>query len=401
MTADDPNRLPQRTTPTWEIELLISGALVFALLRMPEWLDLLLLRWLPFIDEHFRGGVFIVAVYLRTAMLVLAGAFVVHLMLRAYWVALVGVHSVYPAGPVWERIRQGPLSLKWLKQNWRPLPLRIDASDNAASLVFATGVGMGALMLALALTIGLLMLVSGMLSRWRVLDLQAQDWLLVLIVVLMGPTLLATVIDRVWGTRIDPQGRFGRLLDLMLALQRWLPGFQAATALLLTVVSNLVQRGASLLVALGIVVAINLNAFNMPVLSKTLSPAVLSPDGHSPWLSRPEHYRDQRRGMDRFSLVPSIDSREAGDEALQLFVPLRADRHRAAVRAACPELEWAQLPDRQAELARQQSLLHCLGQLLRPGLDGAPWSGEGPIFSSDPLSGQEVLLWRLPVKSLA
>ncbi len=32
-------RLPPRTTPTWEMELLISGATVFALFQLPGALD--------------------------------------------------------------------------------------------------------------------------------------------------------------------------------------------------------------------------------------------------------------------------------------------------------------------------------------------------------------------------
>ena len=31
--------LPKHTTPTWEVELLISGVAVFAMLQLPGWLD--------------------------------------------------------------------------------------------------------------------------------------------------------------------------------------------------------------------------------------------------------------------------------------------------------------------------------------------------------------------------
>ena len=34
-----PNTLSPRTTPTWELELLISGATIFGLLQLPELLD--------------------------------------------------------------------------------------------------------------------------------------------------------------------------------------------------------------------------------------------------------------------------------------------------------------------------------------------------------------------------
>ena len=45
--SDDPHALPRRTTPTWEVELLISGVAVFAMLQLPGWLDDRLFALLP------------------------------------------------------------------------------------------------------------------------------------------------------------------------------------------------------------------------------------------------------------------------------------------------------------------------------------------------------------------
>ena len=36
--TDDPQQLPRRTTPTWDMELLLSGATVFALVQLATWL---------------------------------------------------------------------------------------------------------------------------------------------------------------------------------------------------------------------------------------------------------------------------------------------------------------------------------------------------------------------------
>ena len=37
--AATPETVPRGTTPTWEIEMLLSGAVVFALLQIPSQLD--------------------------------------------------------------------------------------------------------------------------------------------------------------------------------------------------------------------------------------------------------------------------------------------------------------------------------------------------------------------------
>ena len=108
-----PATIPARTTPTWEMELLISGATVFGLLQLPALADSLLFH------AHNSGppivALFVLPlwIYVKTALLTLAATFVVHLCLRGYWVALVGLSSVYPGGVRWDRVaeRAGPLSL--------------------------------------------------------------------------------------------------------------------------------------------------------------------------------------------------------------------------------------------------------------------------------------------------
>jgi hypothetical protein len=35
---DSADKLPKHTTPTWEVELLISGVAVFAMMQLPGWM---------------------------------------------------------------------------------------------------------------------------------------------------------------------------------------------------------------------------------------------------------------------------------------------------------------------------------------------------------------------------
>src|SRR6476660_3842913 len=103
------DQLPRLTTPTWEVELLISGVAVFAMLQMPGWLDD---RWFalrPRLDAGWLEPLLLIYIYAKSGVLLLACTFVVHLLLRARWIALVGMHSVYPAGIDWNRLRIGPV----------------------------------------------------------------------------------------------------------------------------------------------------------------------------------------------------------------------------------------------------------------------------------------------------
>src|SRR3954469_3070174 len=97
-------QLPRHTTPTWEVELLISGVAVFAMLQLPGWIDD---RWFalrPRLDASWLDALIYIYIYAKSGVMVLAVTFVVHLLLRARWIALVGMHSVYPAGIDWDRL---------------------------------------------------------------------------------------------------------------------------------------------------------------------------------------------------------------------------------------------------------------------------------------------------------
>lgn len=387
------------------MELLLSGALVFSLLQLPGLLDRGVLALLPLVAESFRALIVMVSVYLRAAMVALAAAFVVHLMLRAWWVALVGVNSVFPQGPRWDRMRQGPLAMERLRRLWRPFPQRIEQIDNAASVVFGTGVGLGLLMLSLALCVGVLVLCSSLLGHWQVLGWGDQTWLWVLMAVLILPQTIGGLVDLAL-RRHPPQpgSRTHRVLKLLIDMQALFPGVASASALLNTLLSNLVRRGA---VAVGVVimcVAILVSVIASPLALSRLRPAVLAPEQAGALSAQREHYRDQRRGLDRLLAVPSIASQELGDEALRLFVPLQRHAHPAVVRGHCPDV-YASLrepaPDQAARLAHTQALLKCLHDWTRPELDGQALPDYQLIFSEDPHSGLEGLLWRVPGAAIA
>lgn len=50
------HQLPKHTTPTWEVELLISGVAVFAMLQLPGWLNDRLMFLLPRFEDSWRAS---------------------------------------------------------------------------------------------------------------------------------------------------------------------------------------------------------------------------------------------------------------------------------------------------------------------------------------------------------
>jgi hypothetical protein len=376
------------------MELLLSGALVYSLLKLPGVLDQWMLSALPHVSAAFQSVVVLTTVYLRAGLVALSAAFVLHLCLRSWWVALVGVHSVFPSGPRWERIRQGPLTMARMRSLCRPMPQRIEQMDNAASVVYATGLSMGLLMLSLALGAGVMVLISALLAHWQVFKLGHNQWFMLIAGTLLIPQLLASLID-LWLGR-QPQGAHAglrRFVRPLIAMQSVFPGINTASLLINTLLSNLVRRGAVAVGMIIMLVAIVVSSLAMPQAFDRLRPTIVVPNEAGALSGRSEYYRDQRTGLNRLSLSPSLASQELRDAPLRLFLPMRRDRHPAVLRTQCPELAQSTGPRDDAQI---ESQLACLHRWSRPLLDGQALPQHDLIYNIDPQSGQEGVLWRVP-----
>ena len=213
--SSGPDALPQHTTPTWEVELLISGVAVFAMLQLPGWLDAhyfdlharLGADWRPILQTAF--------LYLRATAMILAATFVLHLLLRAAWIALVGLDSVYPEGVDWPRLRVGPLTRSLLHARNGSFADAIERADNRATLVFASGVLLAQVTLKFVLLIVLaaaVVLAAGMIHPIPA----AGVWAMLAFTAFLLPFVLAWAFDRRWGARLRPDGRIARTLTAIL-----------------------------------------------------------------------------------------------------------------------------------------------------------------------------------------
>ncbi|HBD21035.1 MAG TPA: hypothetical protein DC063_13780 [Arenimonas sp.] len=201
-TDTSPTALPKRTTPTWEMELLLSGATVFAMFQatqaMTEWGSGLI----PRLAENPRMIFGVLFTYGNSALTLLTMTFALHLMLRAWWVALVGVDSVYPGGPRFERLRGGPIHRALMIRRWKPIPERVEATDNLATTVFALGISLAMILVPISVLVSVLFLLA-MLVGWM---LDRPDDTATLFALLSAatflPLLLAAIVDKQRGDKL-------------------------------------------------------------------------------------------------------------------------------------------------------------------------------------------------------
>jgi hypothetical protein len=135
-------KLRDLTSQSWNLELVISGAALFAMLQIPDLLDTAFDYFRFNFLSHTTGiiGVLpaLVLSMMKATCYVLFAAFLTNFVMRAFWVGLVGLLSVYPTGIHYDRI---PFSSKYAQEQmsgkFGSLENYIIRLDRRCNIVFA------------------------------------------------------------------------------------------------------------------------------------------------------------------------------------------------------------------------------------------------------------------------
>jgi hypothetical protein len=391
--------LPRDTTPTWEIELLVSGAVLFGLFQIPPALYALWDRWEPHLATLGRVTGTTALLIGTTSVYGLIGCFVAHLALRAYWVALVGAHSVFPGGVRWERQREfGPIQARLAQRSTRPLPEFIARADNTASLVFAAGFVCAASVLSVVVVLGAMLAFLG--AMMQLLPERAALYVGLGVGGLFAAgMMIAVVVDYRFGARLAPDGRVARALMLLMrpSVSAVPAGVRSLSGVLM---SNVPKRVAYAAMAVAVGGAYGVGLANMPDHRDAIPGAgnYRYFDGAASTRGVNAHHYDALRGADGDPSVPSIQSEVVRDPYLRLFVPYRPARHNAALAAACPGLRRADA-DAADALADSDAdaILACAARVHRPALDGRPISRASFRFYQDPTANRRGFVMMVPL----
>ncbi|GJG87719.1 hypothetical protein tb265_29000 [Gemmatimonadetes bacterium T265] len=397
--------LPRDTAPTFELEMLVSGAVLVGLFQLAGALDAVETRWLPHLTLAGFIGVGLLATYVRAAIFALIGCFITHLALRGYWVALVAVNSMFPRGVRWERAKEtGPITRSLLQARLRPLGTFAARYDNAASLVFATG-----FILALASLSSLAVLAAGavIFAVVRTLHVPRPEIAVVGVVsVIFAAMLGGALADYRAGDRLG--GRPAAVVrGLSYLSQRIQPA--SLSSLIYVVRTNVDTRMAygvgmtGLLLALGAAIAVEPRPTG-PSLPNSGAYRFFADESES--RSVHAQFYDALRGDDPASFrAPSIQSDVITDPYVRLFVPYVPSRHEAALTRVCPGLAPAPVADSlgesTADATADAHILQCAALLHRPALDGRPLDSLGFHFFSDPRTNRRGFRMLIPATGLA
>jgi hypothetical protein len=405
-----PERFAHGLRQTWELELVISGAVAFALLQLPSAVSAAYDRVQPHLAGSLEGGAFIVYYYLKLAIYTLIGTFMAHIIARAYWVGLVGLEAVFPHGPRWDQTSAGPISRRFYQERLPSLPSMIDRVDDFCSMIFSFSFMIVFIFISSIFWAGLLGLLAFGISRLFFGGERLGEIFKALVLVLVAPILLSALVDKALGGKLAPASPLAKLVRGTTAFYYRGLSMNLYGPIMMTLFSNV--RKKAIYPLFFTAVAGVLGFFFLSELMRedilSLSSEAYVPARPGEAEVNPESYEDQRPEGKVFPLTPSIPSDVIDGPYVKLFIPYSPRRHNAAIERRCPGvkplreegLQFVERSTRAAPAGPARQVLRCLAEIHRVTLDGKPVPGLEFHFTSQLETGLRGILGYIPTAGL-
>jgi hypothetical protein len=395
--------------PTWELELLISGALIFSLFQLPG----VLTGWFDSVVEHVSGSAYWSVYWIyyvgMIVVVVLTVTFTIHFLLRGFWVGLCGLNAVFPGKIDLEKVDIGPIAKGVYAEqdiDVKHLEKRVDA---LASTIFSalSVVLMWVLMFTFYLALfggaGWL-IVSGLGVGLR----RIHAWIAFLVV--WTPLMLVGLADLFYKKRPEAWGRSGLLGRPLLGVYRvyyWAFLMPFWGPISLTYLTRFSQRtlgilsfflGLALPLVVGTVMLSGIGVWGY-------DSYVYFPSYTEGGAVQPRHYDALR---DPSSMAPFIQNDMVEDPYVRLVVPFSVDDDNDGMAEVCPDLEPVRSPGiflnrtrpRGVDQPAEADILECLGRLYDVELNGSKLQDlEWSLFSSS-TTGMRGVVTYLPTDGL-
>lgn len=392
-TGNPAEAMPARTTPTWEIEILLSGASAFALFQTYDALQKGLFDLIRRLSPEMVGLASALGTYLMTGVMALALGFIAHLAVRAFWAAAVGLHSIDPTGGLSRTRTVGPVQRALLAERWARMPQRIAELDDWATIVFAVSLGLAKMMIGLI--VGFLVaygVAAGVAAAsGGVVSIDAA--LIGLLVLLLGPYLAATLVDGQRGKKNLPALPWTRRVLSLYAAAGMTSEHNLGLQMMVHRISSGERSYKGVIVTTLIMSILMIVVLVVPIIDRLGVGTLLRGEfpalqAGQPQALRSVHYLD-RLPTDEVLKSPVIPSEVAKSGYLRLFIPYFAHWHDALLERCLGDHEKKRLDRDDAERtdwrldpAINAAVLDCVAKTLPITLDGqpvtAPW-----VFAED------------------
>jgi hypothetical protein len=389
-----------------ELELLISGALVFALLQLPGHLD----AWWNDVRIHLTGATFAVpfaAYYIgKLASYGLIATIAFHFLLRGLWVALLGLRGAFPGGIDESRTGLGPFMRGFYSGRLTTLQELERRVDRVAATLFSFVFLFLALLLGISIWSGLAGLIAFAVARltgkgallgilfWSVFGAFA-----------VAQTAISLLDRRSKKHELSPRTqRFGT--GLMRLIYYGTLNFLYAP-IFFTFASQVSRKVITTVQVVFLYALIAVFA-----VTTLLSAGVFGFDNYA-WFPpnagreqiRANHY-EELRDLDTRSTLPTVQSQIITEPYVRLFVPYDVRRDNEVIRRLCPDVPPLRTEGfftrsrARTDAKRTAAALQCFDRVYSIELDGKRLNGLEAAFFVHPDSGLHGRLMMIPTAPL-
>lgn len=148
-----PKWLRRLEKESWQAELVISGIAIFGSLQLPDLLDELAESVYGTFSHSSDLAIYFFFIYSFFAIYLLIGSFIIHFILRALWVGMVGLNSVFPEGINVEKSKFSKHFTQRLKEEVEYSSDIIQDLDDLCSLVFSMAANTVMIFVAISLDV--------------------------------------------------------------------------------------------------------------------------------------------------------------------------------------------------------------------------------------------------------
>lgn len=412
--VEAPNEAPPRWS-TREMEMVISGAIIVALLQVPGYFTSVYQEFLP----HLSSEWFMVPYMLYYAgMLILYPViliFLLHFALRGFWVGLLGLRAVFPHGIRWDQLPNHPIERDFYQQrntSLDPLLTRVDqACSLLFSLMFASIFGLATIYGGFALLTAILIALMPTIGP----DINPL-WLMVAAftfvqTLLFGSRMGASLLAHRFKKDPDwPQNNpraYALAIWLLKVSHYGSLGFLSAP-IVLTHASNFKRSQVTMtyigLMYMGLLCAVGTIIFSSGLIS--LSSNIWFPVEAAESGAYAGHYASRKSTEPSLFRRPTIQSDIIKDNYLRLVIPFDLRRDNDRLREHCPDLtplrkEGLQLGylSNNGDAEQRAATLDCVASIYTVTLDDQPIAAEF-LFSRDAETDLPTLVTYLPCADL-
>ena len=151
-----PKWLRKLEQESWQAELIISGLAIYGALQFPDYIEYLANWSITFFQPENYMFLYLFFIYLFCASTFLIICFVVHFVMRAVWIGLLGLNYVFPKGINYDFEQYSPLFMKKLQEKVPNNHEDILRLEKACSAMFGIATSLMMIMLTININIAII-----------------------------------------------------------------------------------------------------------------------------------------------------------------------------------------------------------------------------------------------------